>query len=279
MTGRKAGFLGFTREVMGTTVGKTIGGVTGDGLKVRWSPNGEQFAVAFERGVIVFGMDSQPQLRILTSPISKTHQIQYLSIPGKNLHALAVATEDGVISFYSSAPLKRRQPAESAKAAIDKEKEHGTVEAESSVDKPVLLGRVGGLEVGMVSRVKDFVILESKMPTKGSDGETGYSTVLLAVSVGSDGTIRIWNLHVEKIEASLRATISSEEPTAKKPKGVDSVTSMATKYPQIGTLVGIYETGRRITCLVGMTISEGWSADNQDEVEEEEGDSEFSEDE
>lgn len=280
MTGRKAGFLGFTREVMGTAVGKAIGGVTGDGLKVRWSPNGEQFAVAFERGVIVFGMNSQPQLRILASPISKTHQIQYLSIPGKDLHALAVATEDGVISFYSSAPLKKRQSGESAKATIDKEKEHGDVEAESNVDKPVLLGRVGGLEVGMVSRIKDFVILESKIPTKGSDGEIGsYSTVLLAVSAGSDGTIRIWNLHIEKIEASLRATISSEEPTAKKLKGVDSVTPMVTKYPQIGTLMGIYETGRRITCLVGMTISEGWSADNQEEVEEEEGDSEFSEDE
>ena len=280
MTGRKAGFLRFTREVMGTTVGSKIGGVTGDGLKVRWSPNGEQFAVAFERGVVVFGMDSQPKLRILTFPISKVHQIQYLTMPGECLHALAVSTEDGGISFYSSTPSIKREPAEPTKAAGGKENEHGTIEAEYDVDNPVILGRVGGLEVGMVGRVKDFVILESKIPHKGNDGETGsYSTVLLVVTVGSDGTIRIWNLHIEQIEESFRGTNSDKEPPTKKPKGVDSVTPVVVKYPQIGTLVGIYETGRRITCLTGMTVSEGWSVEDQEEEEEEEDDTEFSEDE
>ena len=276
MTGRKAGLLGFTR----TTVGNKIGGVTGDGLKVRWSPNGEQFAVAFERGVIIFGMDSQPKLRILTSPISKVHQIQYLTIPGENLHALAVSTEDGGISFYSSTPLIKRKSAESAKAVSDEEKEPGTVEAEYDVDNPVILGRVGGLEVGMVGRVKDFAILESKIPSNENDGETeSYSAVLLAVSAGSDGTIRIWNLHIEQIKASLHATSSNEEPPTKKPKGVDSVTPVVANYPQIGTLIGIYETGRRITCLAGMTISEDWSAGNQEEEVEQEDSSDFSEDE
>lgn len=283
MTGRKAGILGFTREVMGATVGNKIGGVTGDGLKVRWSPNGEQFAVAFERGVIVFGMDSQPKLRILTSPISKVHQIQYLTIPGENLHALGIATEDGGISFYSSTPLIKKRSTESAKADSEKEKNFGNVGPEYDVDNPIFLGRVGGLEVGMVGRVKDFVILESRIPTEGNDRETGsYSTVLLAVSAGSDGTIRIWNMHIEQIKASFCATSPNEEPPTKKSKLVDPATPVVAKYPQIGTLVGIYETSRRITCLTGMTISDGWSVvGNEEEGEEEEqdDDSEFSEDE
>ena len=48
MTGRKVGALAFTKEFMGT-MGNRIGGISGEGQKIRWAPGGEKYAVAFER--------------------------------------------------------------------------------------------------------------------------------------------------------------------------------------------------------------------------------------
>ena len=53
----------------------------------------------------MFGMDSRPKLRISPSPISKVHQIQYITLHD-DIHALALSTEDGRIMFHSTPPLK-----------------------------------------------------------------------------------------------------------------------------------------------------------------------------
>ena len=54
VTGRKAGVLSFEREVL-QGVGEGKWG-SGEGRKVAWNTVGDEFAVAFERGVVVFGM-------------------------------------------------------------------------------------------------------------------------------------------------------------------------------------------------------------------------------
>lgn len=54
VTGKKAGVLNFGREIL-QGVGEGRWG-NGDGRKVEWDSKGEEFAVGFERGVVIFGM-------------------------------------------------------------------------------------------------------------------------------------------------------------------------------------------------------------------------------
>lgn len=286
MTGRKAGALGFTREVMGTALGTKIGGPGGEGKKVKWSPSGEEFSVAFERGVVVFGMDSQPKLRILPSPISKVHQIQYVTLPGDDANILAVSTEDGRIIFYSTnAPdkisdLATAGDAESTEPTSKESKENASADAsDSDIDNPVVLGQLGGREMGMVGRVKDFIILNVDLPSDEQPAnETGdKKRALVAVSAGSDGVIRIWNVDSERIKEGLRVVNSSAEPPSKRVKAAEPAQAVAAvasqrKAPQVGSLVGIYETGRRVTCLSAMAMDEGWSVPDEEEEEDDEED-------
>lgn len=56
VTGKKAGVLNFTRELLqGIKEGKWS---SGEGRRIAWNPAGEEFAVAFEWGVVVFGIVS-----------------------------------------------------------------------------------------------------------------------------------------------------------------------------------------------------------------------------
>jgi protein MAK11 len=59
VTGKKAGVLNFGREVL-AGVGEGRWG-SGEGRRVLWSEGGEEFAVGFERGAVVFGMVSRSQ--------------------------------------------------------------------------------------------------------------------------------------------------------------------------------------------------------------------------
>jgi hypothetical protein len=56
VTGRKAGVLNFTREVlMGVNESRFS---SGEGRRIAWDSPGEEFAVAFEWGAVVFGIVS-----------------------------------------------------------------------------------------------------------------------------------------------------------------------------------------------------------------------------
>ena len=60
VTGKKAGVLNFGRElVQSVREGKWN---SGEGRKIVWDSRGEEFAVAFERGVVVFGTESISRL-------------------------------------------------------------------------------------------------------------------------------------------------------------------------------------------------------------------------
>lgn len=56
VTGRKAGVLNFTREVLQGV--KESRWSTGEGRRIAWDSEGEEFAVAFEWGAVVFGIVS-----------------------------------------------------------------------------------------------------------------------------------------------------------------------------------------------------------------------------
>ncbi|KAF3284085.1 hypothetical protein TWF970_011309 [Orbilia oligospora] len=100
MTGRKAGTLVFPKSIP-----RLVTGVSGEGLKVVWRPGGKEgYAVMFERGVVLFGVDSVVHGSFTTTPVSKVHQVKFLEVSlgeGREEQELCVlATEDGRVVIY-----------------------------------------------------------------------------------------------------------------------------------------------------------------------------------
>lgn len=58
VTGKKAGVLNFSKEVLQSV--KEGRWSTGEGRKIEWNLKGEEFAVAFEWGAVVFGIVGVP---------------------------------------------------------------------------------------------------------------------------------------------------------------------------------------------------------------------------
>jgi protein MAK11 len=58
MTGKKAGVLNFDRDILQSV--KESKRSTGEGRGIVWNSTGEEFAIAFEWGVVVFGVVSKP---------------------------------------------------------------------------------------------------------------------------------------------------------------------------------------------------------------------------
>jgi len=206
MTGRKAGVLALSKEVVPPIFGS-------EGMKVVWSKTGGEYAIAFDRGVVVFGMDSKPKCRIRTTPISKVHQIRYINLPTtitqnkkdteEEEEVLTISTEDGRVLFYFTTGVE-------------------------SLDSPNLIGFLGGRSIGMPGRVKDF----DTIALKGN---------FHLITGGTDGVVRIWDLGKD-----------SEKDTHEMKK----VRIDGGEGRQIGCLVGIYETERRITCLGVMEMGD-----------------------
>ena len=173
VTGKKAGVLNFERSML-CEVGESRFS-SGEGRKVKWgsADEGEEFCVAFERGVLVFGMDSKPRCKVAPDPRTKIHQMCYVQVAEEDdPQLLAMSTEDGRILFYSTIS-----------------KDLSTAEAVGDKDTPLpsakLIAQLGGKDSGVAGRIKDFAVL--------SLGE-GVSKELLVVTGGSDGAIRVWRL-------------------------------------------------------------------------------------
>ncbi|ERF75401.1 hypothetical protein EPUS_00194 [Endocarpon pusillum Z07020] len=210
ITGKKAGVLNFARETLQSVQeGKYS---SGEGRRIAWNPHGEEFAVAFERGVVVFGADSKPKSRILPRPLTKLHQMRYLTIAdneGCETVVLVVSTESGKLLFYSTDQTS---------------KEEKGAPGVSPLPDSLCLAQLDGRNHGFSGRIKDFEILS--MPLSA-----GTWSGLLAVTAGSDGSIRIWMMRS-------RNFFSAKE------KAKDVTTAIP-----VGNLIGTYETGSRITCL------------------------------
>jgi protein MAK11 len=230
VTGRKAGVLNFGREILQSVKeGKYS---SGEGRRIRWSPDGGEFAVAFERGAIVFGEDSKAKCKILPQPLTKLHQMSYLPISdpsGKQLRLLAVSTEDGRILFYDT----DNYPSST----------NGDTKDELSIPDATLHVQLGGKAAGISNRVKDFEILFLPANSLGNKD-------LLIVAAGSDGTIRLFHIAILDLLEAVKSR----------------------KSPQLGKLIGLYETGNRITCLKAFVMLpsrnvEGDPGEENDEFE------------
>ncbi|KAL2271917.1 hypothetical protein VTJ83DRAFT_1288 [Remersonia thermophila] len=224
-TGKKSRVLNFDRQIL-TEVGEGKWS-TGEARRIVWgsSKDGEEeFAVGFERDVVIYGMDCVPKCKALGHTRTKVHEVKYVEIDqGKEESVLAVATEDGRVVFVSTAKedLVAPPPPAAAKAGDDghdKKKNAPTV----PTAKP--RGQLGGREAGVTGRIKDFVVLPVE---DEDDGKRSF----FVVTAGSDGRIRVWHFSAAELGTDAAGTKTEAEPK------------------QVGRLLGAYETQNRITCL------------------------------
>ncbi|KAL4878506.1 WD40-repeat-containing domain protein [Aspergillus karnatakaensis] len=171
VTGKKAGVLNFNRDILQSV--KEGRWSTGEGRKIVWDTKGEEFAVAFEWGAVLFGIDSTPICRVVPTPRSKLHEIRYVSLGSSNddSELFAVSTEDGRIIFYSTKSL--RQPEE---------------DDDSSIPYAEPVAQLGGRAHGFPGRTKDFAVLS----LKGQPGVTDDDFAV--VTANSEGVVRVWLL-------------------------------------------------------------------------------------
>ena len=203
VTGKKAGILNFSRDVLRQIKeGKYS---SSEGRRIAWNPKGTEFAVAFERGIVLFGEDSKPRRKILPQPLTKIHQMKYLELPSRSgfpSEVLVVSTESGKLLFYS---IKNQD------VGTEVGNQHGIEDAE-------LLYSLNGAEAGTTGRIKDFKIIQPR----GDGKEAAY---VIATTAGSDGSIKIWSISTE------------------------SISKTHDEFVEPARLIGMFQTGSRITCL------------------------------
>ena len=253
VTGKKAGVLNFERGML-AEVGEGRHS-SGEGRKVAWGSTdaGEEFCVGFDRGALVFGMDSKPKCKVVPEPKSKIHQLCFVELGDEEaIQVLTMSTEDGRILFYSTgqgdlvtAPAvdSKDAPLPSSRliaqlggkeAGNEDWSKHGkqawlkkwdaeikegkqmSQEAKKSAQDKAEKRAESAWVTGFSTRIKDFTILSS--------GKAA-SRDLFIPAASSDGTLRIWKVSAKDLS-----------PHTGKAK-------------QVGTLLGTYETPNRITCM------------------------------
>ncbi|KAL4775553.1 WD40-repeat-containing domain protein [Aspergillus nidulans var. acristatus] len=184
VTGKKAGVLNFDREILQSV--KESRWSTGEGRKIVWNAAGEEFAVAFEWGAVLFGIDSTPICRVFPGPRSKLHEIQYISVGDDEL--FAVSTEDGRVIFYSTRNVRKADEGD-----------------DSSIPYAEPVAQLGGKSQGYPGRVKSFEMLSLK-------GQPGINDDDFAiVTANSEGVVRVWQL----LGAQLRNAVAKKSSDTK----------------------------------------------------------------
>ncbi|KAF2644140.1 WD40 repeat-like protein [Massarina eburnea CBS 473.64] len=176
ITGKKAGVLNFGKDIL-ASVGEGRF-ASGEGKNVVWDATGVEFAVAFERGAVVFDMDCRPKAKVLPSPRTKVHQMCYLQSE-EHAATLMVATEDGRIMLYDT----NSTTAPSADNAKD-----------DDIPSCNLIAQIGGPAAGITGRVKEFEVL----PLSDEAG----SGLFLIIAGSSDGAVRLWRLDAKDLLAA-----------------------------------------------------------------------------
>lgn len=122
----------------------------------------------------------------------------------------------------------------------------------SSIPKACACAEVGGKLFGVSSRVKDFEVISL-------DDHPSHKHMALVVACGSDGAVRLWSLAIEAFE-DRRAAPSKQCSNIPTPS-------------QEGKLLGAYETGNRITCMIAFLMQkpEDPAVMSDFELEEDEG--------
>ncbi|KAK6357645.1 hypothetical protein TWF718_001953 [Orbilia javanica] len=251
MTGRKAGVLVFPRSIP-----KLVTGVSGEGLKVVWRPGGKEgYAVMFERGVGLFGVDSVVRGSFTTTPVSKVHQIKFLEMPlgdGDEEQELCfLATEDGRVVVYLVPKSDESKPtSEGEEKAASGQKED---EEQPEETKPVLLATITPTTTDK-TRIKDFDIL----PHPSADQKQKY----FLTTANSEGIIRVYCLDFARIQIGT----AKKQKTGGKEAGTEAVVDV--KADEFATMAGEYDTNRRITCLTTAEVEDSAAGIAKDDDEE-----------
>lgn len=183
VTGKKAGVLQFDKGLL-AQVGEGRFS-SGEGRKVVWDDGeGEEYVIGFERGAVVFGMDSKPKGTILPQPLTKVHQIRYL--PSSERNILLVSTEDGRILFYNANT-----------SAPSGDVDGGTPKADA-LPACKLLAQLGGRQAGVGTRIKDFDVL-----LVSQDEDAGAQRAYIVVTACSDGAVKVWMLNAGDLESDV----------------------------------------------------------------------------
>ncbi|KAG0645344.1 hypothetical protein D0Z07_8933 [Hyphodiscus hymeniophilus] len=274
VTGKKAGVLNFERGML-ADVGEGRH-TSGEGRKVAWGSTdaGEEFCVGFDRGALVFGMDSKPKCKIVPEPRSKIHQLCYVEVGDEqDTQVVAVSTDDGRILFYSTrksdlvlAPAveSKETPLPAAKLVaqlggkdagteswersgkpswrrkvelrtVDDQKKKVTPEVKKANQEKAETQAKFAWTAALATRIKDFTVLSAK---------NGASKDFFIPAASSDGTLRIWKLSAD-----------------------DLVPHNSSKAEQVGTLLGAYETPNRITCMQAFVMLPSLEGANDDDFE------------
>ena len=242
VTGKKAGVLNFHRGIL-DAVGEGRFG-SGEARKVVWDQEGEEFVVGFERGCVVFGIDSQPKGKLVPTPRTKIQEVKYVPFPTvegndekgdaqKQKSIVAISTEDGRIMFYDTGATTP-SPSESEK--------------DTSIPACALIAQLGGPAAGITSRIKDFEILP--IPN---------SSTFVIVTASSDGSVRFWTLTPKEL---LQKSAAQREG-----KGRVDGEKAGFEAKQVGSLIGTYSNGLRITCLKAFVMT-GKAEDVEEEEEQ-----------
>ncbi|EPS35756.1 hypothetical protein H072_10714 [Dactylellina haptotyla CBS 200.50] len=263
MTGRKAGVLVFPRSIPRLITG------LGDGIKVTWRPGGKEgYAVMFERGVVLFGVDSEVRGKIVTTPVTKVHNIKFLEVEINNetQEVCFVATEDGRVVVYSIP-----KEGETKKADEEGKEEEG----EEDEIKPFVIDTITPPSSDK-SRIKDFDIL----PHPSADQKSKY----FLTTANSEGIIRVYtldfaNIHIKGGAQPKKQKVEKDPESKNDDSETDGVQIQTTGFAQ---MAGEYSTDRRITCLTTAELDEsavGIVKDGQDEdLDDSESDSEEEDD-
>ncbi|KAI9670387.1 MAG: p21-activated protein kinase-interacting protein 1-like protein [Caeruleum heppii] len=236
VSGKKAGVLNFSRELL-RSVGEGKRGI-GEARRVVWNARGDEFVILFEKGAVVYGIDSKPKARILPSPPTKIHQIHHLSLPSqteaeitpsantRTEEAWVLSTEDGRLIFYRTTTAASISEAD---------------ETENELPDYDQIASLGGKAQSCPGRIRDFEIL------------TSWPSIFF-VTGSSDGRVRLWSVAAAALCARL-AAVTSNKPAASNgtgnpvPNGASLPDGEKPSEVHIGSLLGTYETGNRITCL------------------------------
>ncbi|GAB7359323.1 hypothetical protein MBLNU230_g5974t1 [Neophaeotheca triangularis] len=171
MTGKKAGVLNFDRDLL-AQVGEGRFS-SGEGRRVLWDAAGENYVVGFERGAVLFGLDSEPKAVFKAPQPTKWHQMRFVEGLGEGEGGVfSVSTEDGRILFFST---------EATAASSD-----------GKLPQCACVAQLGGTAAGTSGRVKDFETLQ--LPA-----QEGNAKSLLVVTGSSDGAVRLWTLQADEL--------------------------------------------------------------------------------
>ncbi|GAB1320827.1 Protein mak11 [Madurella fahalii] len=177
-TGKKSRVLNFERAALGE-IGEGRHS-TGEARRIVWGE--DEFAVGFDRDVLVFGMDCRVRCRVMRDTRTKVHELCYVETgKGEDESVLAVSTEDGRVLFFETGPEGLEAPAEGKTLPMAR-----------------LVAQLGGKEAGVPGRIKDFTVL----PVEGEDGKK----LFFIVTASSDGQIRLWQLDADDLGGKDKST-------------------------------------------------------------------------